>query len=219
MSRAALPSKKEAMDKISEIAKAQGVTGITKEMSDQGLIKDVVNSYLGTDLTNDKILEAATNDLKSILPSITRENVSNAYVERGEFKKETKAKIEDKINEKKADVKRLAIKEARLEALEAADDYHLEETKEGKKRIKSDYEKEREDKINALLKEKKGLQKEEKVSKAPKTEQDKIDEINREIEYVKQTKSVYEQAIKNPKKASEALVAARKEREETVYHH
>ena len=215
ISRAALPSKKEAMDKISEIAKAQGVTGITKEMSDQGLIKDVVNSYLGTDLTNDKILEAATNDLKSILPSITRENVSNAYVERGEFKKETKAKIQNKIDENKADVKRLAIKEARLQALESADDYHLEETKEGKKRIKSDYEKELDDKINALLKEKKDIQKEQKVSKAPKTEQDKIDEINREIEYVKQTKSVYEQAIKNPKKASEALIAARKERDET----
>jgi hypothetical protein len=215
MSRASLPSKKEAMDKISEIAKAQGVTGITKEMSDQGLIKDVVNSYLGTDLTNDKILEAATNDLKSILPSVTKENLSNAYVERGEFKKETKAKIENKIDEKKADVKRLAIKEARLEALEAADDYHLEETKEGKKRIKSDYEKELDDKINALLKEKKGIQKQEKVSRVPKTEQDKIDEINREIEYVKATKSVYQQAIKNPKKASEALIAARKEREET----
>lgn len=215
ISRAALPSKKEAMDKISEIAKAQGVTGITKEMSDQGLIKDVVNSYLGTDLTNDKILEAATNDLKSILPSITRENVSNAYVERGEFKKETKAKIQNKIDENKADVKRLAIKEARLQALEAADDYHLEETKEGKQKVKSDYEKELDDKINALLKEKKDIQKEQKVSKAPKTEQDKIDEINREIEYVKQTKSVYEQAIKNPKKASEALIAARKERDET----
>ena len=215
ISRAALPSKKEAMDKISEIAKAQGVTGITKEMSDQGLIKDVVNSYLGTDLTNDKILEAATNDLKSILPSITRENVSNAYVERGEFKKETKAKIQNKIDENKADVKRLAIKEARLQALEAADDYHLEETKEGKQKVKSDYEKELDDKINALLKEKKDIQKEQKVSKAPKTEQDKIDEINREIEYVKATKSVYEQAIKNPKKASEALIAARKERDET----
>jgi hypothetical protein len=347
MSKAALPSKKEAMDKISEIAKEQGVTGITKEMSDQGLIKDVVNSYLGTDLTNDKILEAATNDLKSILPSVTRENVSNAYVERGEFKKETKAKIENKIDEKKADVKRLAIKEARLEALEAADDYHLEETKEGKQKVKSDYEKELdekiknltseknkeeetvkstplekakksvEDKINAIRKEisdkerqkkeekekfqadnelnrlkevekalsdlrdkylpkekekfsdekslkqrRKGLLNEisnlndqinsktrknkdknvedteeikklkeikkqktdlldivapdiEKINKDNKKIKDKIDEINKEIEYVKTTKSVYEQAIKNPKKASEALVAARKEREET----
>lgn len=347
ISKASLPSKKEAMDKISEIAKAQGVTGITKEMSDQGLIKDVVNSYLGTDLTNDKILEAATNDLKSILPSVTRENVSNAYVERGEFKKETKAKIEDKINEKKADVKRLAIKEARLEALEAADDYHFEETKEGKQKVKSDYEKQLdekiknltseknkeeetvkstplekakksvEDKINAIRKEisdkerqkkeekekfqadnelnrlkevekalsnlrdkylpkekekfsdekslkqrRKGLLNEisnlndqinsktrkakdktvedteeiknlkeikkqktdlldivapdiEKINKENKKIKDKISEINKEIEYVKQTKSVYEQAIKNPKKASEALIAARKEREET----
>ena len=347
ISKASLPSKKEAMDKISELAKAQGVAGITKEMSDQGLIKDVVNSYLGTDLTNDKILEAATNDLKSILPSVTRENVSNAYVERGEFKKETKAKIENKIDEKKSDVKRLAIKEARLQALEAADDYHLEETKEGKQKIKSDYEKELdekiknltseknkeeetekstplekakksvEDKINAIRKEisdkerqkkeekekfqadnelnrlkevekalsnlrdkylpkekekfsdekslkqrRKGLLNEisdlnnqinsktrkakdktvedteeiknlkeikkqktdlldivapdiEKINKDNKKIKDKISEINKEIEYVKATKSVYEQAIKNPKKASEALIAARKEREET----
>ena len=347
ISKASLPSKKEAMDKISEIAKAKGVTGITKEMADQGLIKDVVNSYLGENLTNDKILEAATNDLKSILPSVTRENVSNAYVERGEFKKETKAKIEDKIDEKKADVKRLAIKEARLEALEAADNYHLEETKEGKQKVKSDYEKELdekiknltseknkeeetvkstplekakksvEDKINAIRKEisdkerqkkeekekfqadnelnrlkevekalsdlrdkylpkekekfsdekslkqrRKSLLNEisnlndqinsktrkakdktvedteeikklkdikkqktdlldivapdiEKINKDNKKIKDKIDEINREISYVKQTKSVYEQAIQDPKKASEALLAAREERDRT----
>lgn len=215
ISKASLPNKQEVMDKISEIAKANQVTGITKEMSDQGLIKDIVNSYLGSDLTNDKILDAATNDLKSILPNVTRESLSNAYVERGEFKKETKAKIENEIDKKKADVKRIAIKEARLKALEAADEYHLEETKEGKKIIKSDYEKELDDKISALLKEKNNLEKEKKVSKAPKTEQDKIDEINKEISYVKQTKSVYEQAIQNPKKASDELIAARKERDET----
>jgi hypothetical protein len=215
ISKASLPSKKEAMDKISEIAKAKGVTGITKEMTDQGLIKDIVNSYLGENLPSDKILEAAANDLKSILPSVTKENLSDAYVERGEFKKQTKAKIENEIEQKKADVKRIAVKEARLKALEAADEYHLEETKEGKKRIKSDYEKELDDKISSLLKEKNNLEKEQKVSKAPKTEQDKIDEINREISYVKQTKSVYEQAIQNPKKASEALLAAREERDRT----
>jgi hypothetical protein len=215
ISKASLPNKQEVMDKISEIAKANQVTGITKEMSDQGLIKDIVNSYLGSDLTNDKILDAATNDLKSILPNVTRESLSNAYVERGEFKKQTKAKIENEIDQKKADVKRIAIKEARLKALEAADEYHLEETKEGKKIIKSDYEKELDDKISALLKEKNNLEKEKKVSKAPKTEQDKIDEINKEISYVKQTKSVYEQAIQNPKKASDELIAARKERDET----
>jgi hypothetical protein len=215
ISKASLPSKKEAMDKISEIAKAKGVTGITKEMTDQGLIKDIVNSYLGENLPSDKILEAAANDLKSILPSVTKENLSDAYVERGEFKKQTKAKIENEIDQKKADVKRIAIKEARLKALEAADEYHLEETKEGKKIIKSDYEKELDDKISALLKEKNNLEKEKKVSKAPKTEQDKIDEINREISYVKQTKSVYEQAIQDPKKASEALLAAREERDRT----
>ncbi len=184
ISKASLPSKKEAMDKISEIAKAQGVAGITKEMSDQGLIKDVVNSYLGTDLTNDKILEAATNDLKSILPSVTRENVSNAYVERGEFKKETKAKIENKIDEKKSDVKRLAIKEARLQALEAADDYHLEETKEGKQKIKSDYEKELDEKIKNLTSEKNKEEETEKstpLEKAKKSVEDKINAIRKEI--------------------------------------
>ena len=104
---------------------------------------------------------------------------------------------------------------AKLKALEAADDYHLEETKEGKKRVTSEYEKELDEKIKNLLNEKSNVEKQQKVSKTPKTEQDKIDEINREIKFVKETKSVYDQAIKDPKKASDALIAAREERDKT----
>jgi hypothetical protein len=215
MSKAELPNRKDVMDKISKIAKAESANDITKTISDKGLIKDIVNSYLGEDLTNDQVLFEATYDLKSILPNVTREQVADAYAERGQFKKETKAKIENEINQKKADVKRLAIKEARLKALEAADDYHLEETKEGKKRVTSEYEKELDEKIKNLLKEKNNVEKQQKVSKTPKTEQDKIDEINKEIKFVKETKSVYDQAIKDPKKASEALIQARAERDKT----
>ena len=215
MSKAQLPNKQEVMDKILKISKAEGASDITKKISDKGLIKDIVNSYLGENLTNDQVLDAATKDLKTILPNVTREQVSDAYAERGQFKKETKAKIENEINEKKADVKRLAVKEAKLKALEAADDYHLEETKEGKQKVRSEYEKDLDEKIKNLLKEKSNTEKEQKVSKTPKTEQDKIDEINREIKFVKETKSVYEQAIKDPKKSSEALLAAREERDKT----
>jgi hypothetical protein len=102
-----------------------------------------------------------------------------------------------------------------LRALEAANDYHAEESTQNKKAVRSEYEAELDEKIKALLKEKSDAQKVQKTSKSPKTEQDKIDEINREIEYVKTTKSVYEQAIKNPKKASDALIAAREERAKT----
>jgi hypothetical protein len=90
------------------------------------------------------------------------------------FDKETKAKIENEINQKKADVKRLAIKEAKLKALEAADDYHLEETKEGKQKVRSEYEREVDEKIKNLLNERRNAEKQQKVSKTPKTEQDKI---------------------------------------------
>ena len=215
MSKAQLPNKQEVMEKILKISKAESANDITKTISDKGLIKDIVNSYLGENLTNDQVLDAATKDLKKILPNVTREQVSDAYAERGQFKKETKAKIENEINKRKADVKRLAVKEAKLKALEAADDYHLEETKEGKKRVTSEYEKELDEKIKNLLNEKSNVEKQQKVSKTPKTEQDKIDEINREIKFVKETKSVYDQAIKDPKKASDALIAAREERDKT----
>jgi hypothetical protein len=215
MSKAQLPNKQEVMDKILKISKAENASDITKKISDKGLVKDIVNSYLGENLTNDQVLDAATKDLKTILPNVTREQVADAYAERGQFKKETKAKIENEINQKKADVKRLAVKEAKLKALEAADDYHLEETKEGKQKVRSEYEKEIDEKIKNLLNERKNAEKEQKVSKSPKTEQDKIDEINREIKFVKETQSVYEQAIKDPKKASEALLAAREERDKT----
>jgi hypothetical protein len=215
MSKAKLPNKQDVMEKILKISKAESATDITKKISDKGLVKDIVNSYLGDNLTNDQVLDAATKELKKVLPNVTREQVADAYAERGQFKKETKAKIENEINQKKADVKRLAVKEAKLKALEAADDYHLEETKEGKKRITSEYEKELDEKIKNLLKEKNNVEKQQKVSKTPKTEQDKIDEINREIKFVKETKSVYNQAIKDPKKASDALIAAREERDRT----
>ena len=215
LSKSELPDRKDVMDKISKIAQAEGANNITKGIVDKGLIKDIINSYLGEDLTNNQVLFEATYDLQSILPNVKREDVADAYAERGKFKKETKAKIENEINQKKADVKRLAIKEIKLKALEAANDYHLEETKEGKKRVTSEYEEYIDEKIKNLLKEKNNIQKEQKVSKSPKTEQDKIDEINKEIQYVKDTKSVYEQAIKNPKKASEALLQARAEREKT----
>ena len=215
LSKSELPDRNETINKIEKIAKAEKSDNITKKISDKGLIKDLVNSYLGEDLSNKQVLDEATSALKSVLPNITREDVADAYVERGQFKKETKAKIENEINQRKADVKRLATKESKLRALEAADEYHLEENKENKKKIKSDYEAELDKKIKDLTKQKNDAQKSQKTSKTPKTEQDKIDEINKEIEYVKTTKSVYEQAVKDPKKASEALLAARAERDKT----
>jgi uncharacterized protein YqgV (UPF0045/DUF77 family) len=213
ISTSELPNKKEAIDKIVEIAKKEGASNVTKSMA--GLVKDVVNSYLGEDLPNNEIIDAATKDLQSVLPNVTRADVANAYAERGQFSKEKQANIENRITQRRADIKRLATKEARLNALEAADDYHSQETKEGKKQVRSEYETELDEKIKNLLKQKSDVQQSQKTSKTPKTEQDKIDAINEEIEYVKQTKSVYQQAIKNPVKASEQLVAAREERQQT----
>ena len=212
ISKSQLPDRQKTINDLSKIAKAENARNITSEIVKKGLVKDIVNSYLGEDLTNDQVLDAATKDLKSILPDVTRQDVADAYAERNQFKKQTKAKLEDEINQKKADVRRLSVKEARLRALEAANDYHAEESTQKKKVARSEYESELDEKIKALLKEKSGVQQSQKTSKSPKTEQDRIAEINREIEYVKTTKSVYEQAIKNPKKASDALIVAREER-------
>lgn len=287
MSKANLPSKVELDKQISEIAKNEGAHNITKSMVDEGLIDKYVKLSITEDLPYDKVIEDATNKLKEILPGVTKNDVADAFVKRNQFKIEKKSELENIIKNKTEDVKRLSIKESRLAALESADNYHFADTKEQKNKIKSDYEKELDKKINdakdklntqdkkdkEFAKEYKKLEternrqlkivselnkklsdlqkgirevkeKKEKFVDVPEIEElktkvaeadknlriieneikkaereqkrikDKIDEINKEIEYVKNTKSVFNQAIKNPKEASDALIKARKERDE-----
>ena len=137
MSKAVLRPIPELNKKISELATNENASNITKSMVDAGLISDYVKHSISPNTTNDKVIEEVTNKLKKILPDVTKNDVTDAFIKANKFKEQTKGKLENIVKEKIADVKRLALKEARLSALESANDYHEADTKEKKKAIKS----------------------------------------------------------------------------------
>ncbi|MEO7048930.1 MAG: hypothetical protein ABI091_26745 [Ferruginibacter sp.] len=232
ISRATLPKKEDVIADINKIAENEKATNITKSMVDKGLIKNVVDDIIHSDVPYDKVIETATDELKKHLPNVTKEDVADAYVRRNEFKKEQKNKIDNTIKTKQQDVKRLSVKEARLQALEAAEEFHSADTREQQTKIRSDYEKNLDAKITDLNKQKADANKEAKEPKSHgdrlnydkiKKSQDaeaaklakKLSDIKDEIDYVNKNKEVYERAIKNPKEANEMLKAAREERDKT----
>ena len=106
-SKALLPDKTETIDKIKEIARNSGADNITKDMVDAGLINDVVNDYIHSDAAPENVIDLATKELKEYLPKISKSNVEDAILRRGEFKEETKQQLNNQIQEKTAEVKRL----------------------------------------------------------------------------------------------------------------
>lgn len=212
MARSSMPKREDVIADINKIAENESATSITKSMVDKGLIKNVVDDIALSGTPSEKVIDEATGELKKHLPNVTRDDVADAYVKRNEFAPETKNKLKNTVVEKQQEIKRLSVKEARLEALEKADDFHAAETKEDKSKIKSEYEKNLDKRISDLKKQKSDAI---AANKKSAKEQKKIDDINDEINHVNNTKSVFERAIKSPKQASEDLKAARLERDKT----
>lgn len=184
MSKAVLRPIPELDKKISELASNENATNITKSMVDAGLISDYVKHSISPNATNDKVIEDVTNKLKKLLPNVTKNDVTDAFIKVNKFKEETKSKLENIVKEKIADVKRLALKEARLSALESANDYHEADTKEKKKAIKSEYEKGVDEKIKNLTSQKNKEEETAKstpLEKAKKSVEDRIEAIRKEI--------------------------------------
>lgn len=212
MARSSMPKREDVIADINKIAENESATSITRSMVDKGLIKNVVDDIALSGTPSEKVIDESTEELKKHLPNVTRDDVADAYVKRNEFAPETKNKLKNTVVEKQQEIKRLSVKEARLEALEKADDFHAAETKEDKSKIKSEYEKNLDKRISDLKKQKSDAI---AANKKSAKEQKKIDDINDEINHVNNTKSVFERAIKSPKQASEDLKAARLERDKT----
>ena len=184
MSKAVLKPIPELNKKISELASNENATNITKSMVDAGLISDYIKHSISPNTTNDKVIEDVTNKLKKLLPNVTKNDVTDAFIKANKFKEETKGKLENIVKQRIADVKRLALKEARLSALESANEYHGADTKEKKKAIKSEYEKNIDEKIKNLTTQKNQEEETAKVSpleKAKKSVEDKIEAIRKQI--------------------------------------
>jgi hypothetical protein len=182
-----------------------------------GHINDIVNSYIYSDTPYDKVVPETTEELKKYLSDVTEQQVSDAILRKGEFKQETKKQLENELTQKKKDVVRLEKTKNKLSALEAGVDASsikddgamtTEERKAALEKRKSDFEKEIDAKVAVLEKIKKDLS--EKTKKGIDVKE-RIESLNKEIEYVKNNKSVFDSALKNPIKANEEILKARAE--------
>lgn len=148
--------KNDAIIKIAEIAKNDAATSITPDMVKNGLINDIVNDYIHSDIPYDKVISEATKEINQSLPDTTDQQVADAILRRGEFKQKTKKQIEAEEKLKMQDVKRLAATKNKVDALTQAQDIHEikfdntlseKEKKAAIEKRKADYEKELDKKI------------------------------------------------------------------------
>lgn len=157
--RSTLPiSKEDAIEKIRVMSDAvpgmtKGSTVITEDMVNQGLVRAVVMDHIMSDVPSERVIEEAHNDLKKVLPDVSRDNVADAFARRNQFALPTKQNLQNLIKEKISESKAINIKQIRVRALEAADQYHAADVKD-KARIKGEVEKQLDERIKELTKKK-----------------------------------------------------------------
>lgn len=99
--------KSDQVEKIKDFIKENPSNDITSDMVSKNLIRDYVNSHIG-EVEKSKILDTAFDDLKKILPEVTKEKLTEAYLKEGEFKQDTKKQIEGGIKEQENELKKIA---------------------------------------------------------------------------------------------------------------
>jgi hypothetical protein len=112
-----LPNKEEVIDKIKEMAKNSNANSITSDMVKHGLIKDVVNDYIHSDIDPKDVIKLATKELKEHLPNVTESQVEDAILKRGDFKEQSKGGLTKEIDQKTAEVKKLAAQQNTIREL------------------------------------------------------------------------------------------------------
>jgi hypothetical protein len=106
--------RKEAGDKIEEQTHGGIVTDINQYMVSKNLIKDFVDSYIGS-AEPKEILSKAAEDLKKILPDATEEKLREAYIKQGDYKQPTKRQLETSVRKGQELLKKVAKKELKAD--------------------------------------------------------------------------------------------------------
>ncbi|HSN09858.1 MAG TPA: hypothetical protein VLS85_12540, partial [Hanamia sp.] len=108
--RASLPDKDAALQSIKDLADENKDTSITPDMVSNNHIRDYVNSFIGESDQKD-LLNDATKGLKEVLPDVTKKQLIEAYLKKGDFQPETKRQLKTWVKEQQDELKKIAKKE------------------------------------------------------------------------------------------------------------
>ena len=126
----------EQVNAIKEFAKQNGINDVTNEMVSKNLIKNYFNSLIG-EYPKEEIFDEAFNELKEILPNLTKEKLREAFLKTGEFKQPTKKQLQGSIAEQERELKRIAKKEL---TADQRNKIRLQEEKDKLARRKEEYQ-------------------------------------------------------------------------------
>lgn len=229
-----ISARKEALDKIKAISEEEKSTDLTKSAVGKNLINDLFNAAIDDELKGDDVLSKVHDDLKTLFPDITRQQVRDAFLKEGEFKLERKTDIDNENKKAKLEVRSISKLETDLEDLKAENE--LRKRHEASKRTPSPEEQKLINERDDLLKKKDATEAEKKRftelgkeldrlrSRQEKERQAKpepkiIDRSDREkelltdIEQEKKSWDKEKQDLKDTQKETERLIAERKKEE------
>lgn len=189
-----------AYTKIKDNVAVSKATGITNDMVAKNFIRDYVNSHIGEFAPKDVLNESFT-ELQKILPSITKEQLREAYLKEGDFKQPSKKDLETQSSKDRKSLVAITKLEEDIADLQAGldlkvrgskgerekDEHEVKLINEKDKLLsikdRSEKEQERIVELNAelarinLRKEKEKVEKKPKVKEVSEREQKLLDEI------------------------------------------
>ncbi len=106
----------EIFNEIEKIAKANYEKDISQEMVDRKLIDKYVQTFLG-EFTPEEIPEQVKNNLSTILPDITTENVIHSIARIGEFAEMPKEKVNSILKDLNSEYRKFTLLQKKLDEL------------------------------------------------------------------------------------------------------
>lgn len=171
-------AKTAAFERIKSHAENNKVSDVTTDMVGKNFIRDYVNSHIGETAPKD-ILNEAFAELKEILPDLTKEKLTEAYLKEGEFKQPSLKDLESEYSKDRKELVAITKLEEDISDLKAQRDLKVRGSKS--EREKGDHEVKLINERDELLKVKDRSEKEQKRVTELTAELDRI-EARREKE-------------------------------------
>jgi broad specificity phosphatase PhoE len=182
-------NKAAAFEKIKDHAELNKVSDVTTDMVSKNFIRDYVNAHIGESDPKD-VLDAALNELKTVLPDVTKEKLREAYLKEGEFKQPSRKDLETQYSKDRKELLAITKLEEDIDDLKAEQELKVRGSKG--EREKGEHE-------TKLINEKDELL---AIKDRSEKEQKRLIELNSELERI-QARREKEKVEKKPVGAKE----------------
>jgi len=121
-------NKAVSFEKIKDHAENNKVSDVTTDMVSKNFIRDYVNSHIGDTAPKD-ILNTAFDELNQVLPDLTKQKLTEAYLKEGEFKQPSKKDLESQHSKDRKELVALTKLEEDIDDLKAGRDLKVHGSK------------------------------------------------------------------------------------------